>query len=331
MFSRGTPISSVSAAVARVGARDVSRLALASGLAAHASGPGALASLRRRVWVDSLAAAMLCQALAAGRRLAPDVAFSAGLLHDFGKVIAVACIEDLVAREKDVGQRPAEEWDELVERFHVELGVVMAARWDLPPLISDAVTLHHAECIKGASDPRLVETVVAADEVTAALREKTHLEEADLEATPLLDAAEHDVVLRAVAALPQFVASFDSGAAWRASPARSAVTLPPPPRRTGPPPPPYPVELSMGPRKQEFKILGLANTHLMISGPSAMPENVLLGMEVKAPRPVKAFASVKLVWPESGGFTMLVQPYALAGEALERWRALVATSLEVAA
>jgi putative nucleotidyltransferase with HDIG domain len=331
MYSRGTALSSVSAAVARIGARDVSRLALASGLAGHASGPGALASIRRGVWVDSLAAAMLCQALAPGRKLAPDVAFSAGLLHDFGKVIAVACIEDLVAREKDVGQRPAEEWDELVERFHVELGVVMAARWDLPPLLSDAVTLHHAESIKGASDPRLVETVVAADQVTAVLRERTHLEEPDLEATPLLDGSEHDVVLRAAAALPQFVASFDPGAVWRTSPARSAVAPPPPPRRAGPPPPPYTVELSMGSRKQQFKILGLANTHLMLSGQSAMPENVLLGMEVKAENPVKAFASVKLVWPEGSGFTLLVQPYALAGEALERWRALVSANLKVAA
>jgi HD-like signal output (HDOD) protein len=331
VYSRGTPVSSATAAVARVGARDVSRIALASGLAGHASAPGALASIRRRVWVDSLASATLCQALAVPRRLAPDVAFSAGLLHDFGKVIAVACIEDLLARERDQAQRPLEEWEEIVERFHVELGMVMAARWDLPPLISDAVSLHHAPSIKGASNPGLVETVVASDEVTAVLRERTHLAEPDLEATPLLDESEHDLVLRAVERLPQFVASFDSAASWRPSPAGSAVAAPPPPRRTGPPPPPYAVELSMGSHRQEFKILGLANTHLMLSGPAAMPENVLLGMEVKAAHPVKAFASVKLVWPERGGFTMLVQPYALSGEPLDRWRALVAANLEAAA
>jgi hypothetical protein len=46
---------------------------------------------------------------------------------------------------------------------------------------------------------------------------------------------------------------------------------------------------------------------------------------------VKGFASVKLVRPENGAFTLLVQPYALAGEALDRWRALVAANLAVAA
>lgn len=331
VYSRGSAVSSVAAAVARIGARDVSRLALASGLAGHASGPGALASLRRRVWVDSLAAAMLCQALAPPRKLAPDVAFSAGLLHDFGKVIALACIEDLIARRKDGAQRPVEEWDAIVERFHVELGVVMAARWDLPPLIADAVSLHHADTADGAADARLVETVRTADAVTALLRERTHLEAADLEACPLVQPAERPIVLRAAEALPQFVASFDSAETWRPAASPSAVAAPPPPRRAGPPPPPYVVELSLGARRQQFKILGLANTHLMLSGPAMMPEHLLLGMEVKAKQPVKGFASVKLVWPENGAFTLLVQPYALAGEALDRWRALVAESLEAAA
>lgn len=330
-YSRGTPVPSVAAAVARIGARDVSRVALASGLAGHASRPGLLASIRRRVWVDSLASAMLCQALAQPRKLAPDVAFSAGLLHDFGKVIALACLEDLLAKHPGVAQRPVEEWDALVERFHVELGVVMAVRWDLPPLIADAISLHHAESIRGAADPRVLETVVAADQVTAALRERTHLEEQDLEETHLLDASEHGIVLRAVQALPQFIASFDSPEAARAAPPPTAVAAPPSPRRTGPPAPPFGVELAMGARKHAFQILGLANTHLMVSGPSPMPENILLAMEVKAPQAVKGFASVKLVWPENGAFTMLVQPYALAGEALDRWRALVAANLAVAA
>jgi putative nucleotidyltransferase with HDIG domain len=329
-YARGTPVSSVASAVARIGAKDVSRLALASGLAGHASGAGPLASLRRRVWVDALAAAMLCQALAPERNLAPDVAFAAGLLHDFGKVIALASLEDLLGRRGDVGQRPVDEWSRIVERFHVELGVVMAARWDLPPLISDVVSLHHAQSIRAASDPRLVETVVAADEVTVLLRERTHLEAADLGATSLLDPAEHDTVLRAVEGLPHFVASFDAAESWR-PPGASAVAVPPAPRRAGPPPPPCAVELSLGGRRAQFKILGVANTHLMLSGPAPMPEHLLLTLEVKSERPVKGFASVKLVWPENGAYTLLVQPYALAGEALDRWRALVASTLEAAA
>jgi putative nucleotidyltransferase with HDIG domain len=332
VYSRGATVSSVPAAVQRIGARDVGRIALASGLARHASAAGALAAVRRRVWVDSLASAMLCQALAKGRNLAADVAFSAGLLHDFGKVIAVACIEDVLSRRKDAGQKPVEEWEKIVERFHVELGMVMAARWDLPPLIADVITLHHATSIKAASDPRLVETVVATDEVTAALRERTHLEAADLQATLLLDEAEHPVVLRTVEALPQFVASFEAGEPARAAAARSAIAPSPlPARGAAPAAPSCSVELSLGARRQEFKILGVANTHLMLTGPAAMPEHLLLGMEVKAERPVKGFASVKLVWQENGAYTLLVQPYALAGEALERWRSLVAVSLQVAA
>lgn len=334
--SPGAPVSSVVAAVACIGVREASRLALASGLAGYASAPGPLASLRRRVWADALAAATLCLALAPGRQLSPDVAFAAGLLHDFGKVIALASIEDLVARREDVGRLPAEEWSEIVDRLHVELGVVMAARWDLPPLVSDVVTLHHSEDLRSASDPRLVETVVAVDELLGILRARSYLEIADLEATSSLDPAEHALVLRAVESLSRNDGSLDAADARRAPASTAAAPTsiapaPPAPRRLGPPPPPYAVELSVGGRRQEFRIVGLATTHVMLTGPAAMPENLLLAMEVKSENPVKGFASVKLAWPENGAYTLLVQPYALAGEALERWRELVASTFQAAA
>ena len=38
----------------------------------------------------------------------------------------------------------------------------------------------------------------------------------------------------------------------------------------------------------------------------------------------RGYASVKLSWPENGGFTLLVQPYGLTEGAQERWRKLTA-------
>lgn len=329
MYARGAPVNSVKAAVGRIGAKDVARLALAFGLGATATAAGVLAPLRRKVWMDALASAALCQALAKGRGLAPDEAFSAGLLHDFGKVVALACIEDLLHRREDVAPKTEAEWLSIVDRYHVELGVVMAARWDLPPVMADVISLHHAEATTAAADRKLVDLVVAIDEVILMLGDRTHLDPEDLGAAAYLQGNEGEVVSRALTALPSFVASFETAEAWRGAGARSLVASPPPRKRdAAPAPPPWPVVLTVGGKTAAYKILGVASTHFMVNGAAPVPENLLLEMKVQCEPPLTGFASVKLAWPDQGGFTMLVQPYALSGAALDRWKEIVASAAE---
>jgi putative nucleotidyltransferase with HDIG domain len=312
--------------VARIGAKDVARLALAFGLGAHATAAGQLAPLRRKVWLDSLASAALCQALARGRGLAPDEAFSAGLLHDFGKVVAIACIEELLQRREGVTPRTLEEWNEVVDRYHVELGVVMAARWVLPPVMADVISLHHADATAAAADRKLVDLVVAVDEVTMMLGERTHLSPEDLGAAAFLQGNEGELVSRALTALPSFVASFESADALRAAGAHPLVAVPPRKKEASATPPPWPVVLTVGGKPTSCRILGVASTHFMVNGATPLPENLLLEMKVDCQPPLAGYASVKLAWPDQGGFTMLVQPYALSGAALDRWKQIVASA-----
>jgi len=331
-YLRGAPVASVKQAVGRIGAKDVAKLALASGLGSHANAAGRLASLRRRVWLDALASALLCQALAKGRGLPPDVAFSAGLLHDFGKVIALASIEDLVARHGDLAPRTVEEWTGMVDRYHVELGIVLAARWQLPPVLADVVSLHHADRITAAADPRLVETVMAVDEVVGLLADRPSLTADELGLAALVEPAEHGAIAYAIEALPGFVASFEAGEAHAAPGGPSLVSTPaqpeppPAPQAQGPHPAPHEVVLTLGGRKHVYRILGIASTHFMLSGTVAAPENMLMEMAVRCEPPLEGYASVKLAWPEAGAFTLLVQPYALTGEQARRWRDLVTAS-----
>jgi len=324
VYSRGSASNSVKQAVSRIGAKDVAKLALASGLGAHATAAGKLASLRRKAWLDALASGLLAQALAPRRKLAPDVAFAAGLLHDFGRVVAIACIEEIVHLVPDVPARTEAEWDAVVDRYHVELGIVMAARWDLPPMLADVISLHHGDSA-AAADPALVDAVAATDQVVALLGDRVALPPEELGLASLVAPGEHDVVEGALRGLPAFVASFESSEAW-GSGGDSLVAHPEPPpvRREAPAPPAYPVTLTVGGKEHPYRILGVASTHLMLAGAQAVPENMLLQMRIGCQPPLEAFASVKLAWPEGDGATLLVQPYALANEALSRWKALVA-------
>ncbi len=216
----------------------------------------------------------------------------------------------------------------MVDRYHVELGVVMAARWDLPPVMADVISLHHADATTAAADRKLVDLVVAVDEVIMMLGDRTHLSPEDLGAAAFLQGSEGDVVSRALTALPSFVASFETAEAWRGAGAKTLVAAPPPPKRkeNGPTPPPWPVVLSVGGKPSAYKILGVASTHFMVNCAHPVPENLLLEMKVQCEPPLTGFASVKLAWPDQGGFTMLVQPYALSGSALERWKEIVASA-----
>jgi len=323
LYARGAPVASVKQAVGRIGAKDVARLALASGLGVAALAPGRLSSVRRRVWLEALASALVCQDLGKSRKLPPDVAFAAGLLHDFGKVVAIACIEDLLQKRDDV-PKAEEEWNGLMDRYHVELGVVMAARWDLPPVLADAISLHHSGEVGAASQPEIVRIVMAADQVVAALSAHVRLGPEELSRVELVTSHEREMLARTVEALPAFVASFENGDVFRADASGSLVARPERPAQASPAPPSYPVVLRLGPHEHTFRLLGIGATHCMVAGDTSIPENLLMELTIGCDPPLHGFASVKLAWPEEGGWTLLVQPYGLTEGAQARWRQLIA-------
>jgi HD-like signal output (HDOD) protein len=142
-FRGVTPTSTLEAAITRIGATEVCKIAIATSVGAHAIVTGCLSSLRRRYWRVAMTSAMLCRALAHWRKSNPEEAFICGLLHDFGQVVATACFEEVIARTRDARVLPEATWADCVDRFHVELGLVTAARWNLPPLLIGVISSHH--------------------------------------------------------------------------------------------------------------------------------------------------------------------------------------------
>jgi len=325
LYARGTPAVTVPQALTRVGAAEVRRLALASGLGAQARGAGALASLRRRAWLESLAAALVSQELALANGLDPEVGFVCGLLHDFGKVIAVACVEDIAAAG---GARPLPQpyWLEVVDRYHVELGIAMAGRWELPPVVSDAVALHHAEDIRGAAQPAMVEAVMAADEVVRLLGERVRVGPADLEEVPLLGPAARQRVAAALGALPGFVAAFEGEASAGSAPSSLIEAARPGTGMGKPTPLECPAAGGLGTARREYRAVCITETNLVLHGREALPEHVLLRLEVASRPALACWGTVKLGWPEGGGRTALVSPFALDEQAHQTWRQLVASA-----
>src|SRR5512140_486721 len=97
MYRRGAPQTDLLQGITRIGAAEVLRLLLASGLSSGAQAVGSLVSVRRLIWIEGLASAAVCQELARLRGLRTEEAFVLGLLHDFGKIVASTALEALIA------------------------------------------------------------------------------------------------------------------------------------------------------------------------------------------------------------------------------------------
>lgn len=175
MYRRAAEATSISAAVTRVGARELTRLAMAAAIS-HAAQGGSLGALRRRVWRESLAAAVVAEALAPEEGLEPGEAFVAALLHDVGKLLGLATLEELFARSPTLRADDETCWQEL-ERTHVSLGALLAQRWQLPGVLGAVISLHHEEREREAPLTRLV---LRADRVVRLLETRPEVTVADL-------------------------------------------------------------------------------------------------------------------------------------------------------
>ncbi len=96
-----------------------------------------------------------------------DMAYTAGLLHDIGKV----ALDQLMAKDYPLFYRRMIEDNELslmqIERElfgkdHCEVGYVLADRWELPATLSEVISLHHTPEL-AAINPNLVYTVFLAN------------------------------------------------------------------------------------------------------------------------------------------------------------------------
>jgi len=122
-------------------------------------------------WRQALGTALCAQRLAEPRGVDPCTAYTAGLLHDIGKLALATCFPEAYsavlawAARHDVPHLDAER--ELLGTDHAEVGAMLAEQWRFPRAIVDTLRRHHA-VPDDAEDP-LLDVVHVADAITHAL------------------------------------------------------------------------------------------------------------------------------------------------------------------
>jgi len=166
------PVSSVRQAIVILGMDAIKSLALSSALLKTFTGYLAEPEFQNNFWRHSLATASAARVLFGSRTSdrvirGGEEGFTAGLLHDIGKLVMVCHLPDLRKKVRAHVQFGVVE-DRFAEQdalgvTHAEFGAVLAERWNLPHSLVSAIKYHHTPGAAPGGETHLAKIVHAAD------------------------------------------------------------------------------------------------------------------------------------------------------------------------
>lgn len=165
-------ITSVRDAIGRMGMRRVFELAASTSFSKTV--PEVLAgygTTSMSYWQHSVTVAVLSDRI--GREVGftyPDLAFTAGLLHDLGKVVVSNWVSTNPAVQVPEGGLDSLDRErEVLGATHAELGEALCLKWNLPKDIAGAARWHHDPASAPSATLRYLSTVVHVADAAARL------------------------------------------------------------------------------------------------------------------------------------------------------------------
>ena len=140
-------VASIHDAVVVLGLRAVSNLVLAASMTGYFTPPPGYGFDPRGFWRHSFGTALAARILAQHCRMDPETGFTAGLLHDIGRLMLMTHHAEGYAQVVTTWEEgEAGLWN--VERGllgfdHAQAGELLARRWRFPEAIAQAVARHH--------------------------------------------------------------------------------------------------------------------------------------------------------------------------------------------
>lgn len=318
-YSRGTPLTTLPAAITRLGLQDLARQAMAASMGASANASGPLWALRSHLWHQSLVRAVLTRFLALRRGLAGDEAFLCGLLHSLGSMVGALSLERVLRSRPGFPPQTLAWWSRVLEHFRVQLAGLAAREWRLVPLFAQVIELHRGTERKGSPHGRMLDVVAVANAVTRHLAEHRHLTAADV----AVAGAEAEAFARAVPDASPMIAALESRGSSK--PTESRVTTEPCRALRAPA---APMTLApAGAPQWRYRVVGVSERSMLVEGEVPLPELVLTCFRPAEEEPAfDLWALPRSLEPVEGTKRFELVPFALSAEAERLWRQWLGTA-----
>ena len=145
-------IESVKQAVVIIGFEAIKNLVLSASVLDMFKGKNLDEEYQEWYWRHSLSSAFCCRLLARKVKsrgfVDPDAAFSAGLLHDVGKMVVCCYLPEEYAKLKEERKTDHDSSDQAIEERvlgfnHAQVGGFLGTQWKIPHKLVEAITYHH--------------------------------------------------------------------------------------------------------------------------------------------------------------------------------------------
>jgi putative nucleotidyltransferase with HDIG domain len=147
LYARRVPVNNVLQAIAVLGTNTLKGLCLTVGVRAYL-GSSLNHETLRAIWRHSLACALIANQLAGAGLIDKDAAYTAGILHDVGRLaLAVISPREYATLLETHSGPPASALEAERGLFgfdHCEAGRRLIADWKMPPYFTKVVADHHA-------------------------------------------------------------------------------------------------------------------------------------------------------------------------------------------
>jgi HD-like signal output (HDOD) protein len=147
LYGCRVPINSVLQAIAVLGTKSLKGLCLTVGVRAY-MGESLNHKSLRAIWRHSLACALIANRLAGAGRRDKDAAYTAGIMHDIGRLALAVISPKAYATLLETHSGPAasalDAERELFGFDHCEAGRHLIADWNMPPYFEQVVADHHS-------------------------------------------------------------------------------------------------------------------------------------------------------------------------------------------
>jgi HD-like signal output (HDOD) protein len=109
----------------------------------------------RKVWIHSLATALIAEEAGPKMHVGPDIGYTAGLLHNLGTLGLMSAYPDEYSRmlevSNDYGFDLLKTERDLFDIDHCAAGAYLAQDWDFPDELAAAIATHHDEPVAGTT------------------------------------------------------------------------------------------------------------------------------------------------------------------------------------